>query len=78
MSRKSSTGLDDPLLRQLLQQVCREVGVEVETLPPLYVQLSLAALQQAETYVLTYVCSHLRNAKHRRKNNKKGAAREQL
>lgn len=60
------TGLADPLLRHLLDALCDSVGVDPAELSPLYTQLSLAALHQAEVIVLTYLVSHLKNGPLRR------------
>lgn len=65
-----TTGLNDPLLAHLLQDICDQVGADADALPPLYRKLALAALEQAETLVLTYVTSHLNNTPLRRKGGR--------
>lgn len=69
MSKQSvaqRTGLADPYLRGVLDDLCASVGVDPDELSPLYTQLSLAALHQAEVIVLTYLVSHLKNGPLRR------------
>lgn len=61
-ANEDPTGLEDPLLRQLFSGICDSIGVDPAELSPLYTQLSLAALHEAETLVLTYIVSQLKNS----------------
>ncbi len=55
------TGIESPLLKQMLCDICDGIGFNASELSPLYTQLALAALQETEALVLTYVVSQLKN-----------------
>lgn len=72
---KLRTGLADPLLWQLYSQICANLGMDAAAQPPLYRQLALAALDDAEKMILTYLVSHEKNTRRSRGqlNKNKGA-----
>lgn len=67
------TGMESPLLKQMLCDICDGIGFNASELSPLYTQLALAALQETEALVLTYVVSQLKNSLSTKKRQSKKA-----
>lgn len=57
----ADANVDDALKQRWLRDMCDSLGLSADALPPHCRQLALVALDQAQTLVLTYLVSHLKN-----------------
>lgn len=54
-------GMERPLLKKMLSDICDDIGFDVNQLSPFYTQMALGVLEQAEVLVGVYVLSQWKN-----------------